>query len=138
LIAYAGRSIDGTEPKYKLPAGFKKSRVLFNLCRALEESSTGAVVLVEGFFDCMKVTQSEHVCVALMGCSLSKEQESQVVAHFRQVVIMLDGDQAGRNAATEIAMRLAPKVWVRIVEVAEGTQPDQLATEELGALLERV
>jgi DNA primase len=33
LVAYAGRSIDGSEPKYKLPAGFKKSHVLFNLCR---------------------------------------------------------------------------------------------------------
>src|SRR5207302_4533175 len=60
LVAYAGRSIDGTEPKYKLPAGFKKSQVLFNLCRALEEDSAAAVVLVEGFFDCMKVTQAEH------------------------------------------------------------------------------
>jgi len=31
LIAYAGRSIDRTEPKYKLPAGFKKSDVLFEV-----------------------------------------------------------------------------------------------------------
>jgi DNA primase len=135
LVAYAGRSIDGTEPKYKLPAGFKKSQVLFNLCRALEEDSTGPVVLVEGFFDCMKVTQAEHVCVALMGCSLSKEQETQLVAHFRQVVIMLDGDEAGRNAAIEITTRLVPKMWVRIVNVPEGSQPDQVAVEELRALL---
>jgi DNA primase len=138
LIAYAGRSIDGAEPKYKLPAGFKKSHVLFNLCRALEEDSAGAVVVVEGFFDCMKVTQAEHVCVALMGCSLSKEQEAQLVAHFRQVVVMLDGDEAGRNAATEMAARLAHKAWVRIVDVPEGMQPDQLKPEELRILLARV
>src|SRR5689334_8790931 len=31
LVAYAGRSIDGAEPKYKLPAGFHKSIELFNL-----------------------------------------------------------------------------------------------------------
>ena len=30
-IAYAGRSIDSAEPKCKLPAGFKNSRVLFKL-----------------------------------------------------------------------------------------------------------
>src|ERR1019366_9420159 len=71
LVAYAGRSIDGSEPKYKLPAGFKKSQVLYNLGRALEEDSMGAVVLVEGFFDCIKVVQAERACVALMGCSLS-------------------------------------------------------------------
>jgi len=46
LVAYAGRSIDGSEPRYKLPAGFKKSHVLYNLARALQEDSTGAVVLV--------------------------------------------------------------------------------------------
>ena len=28
LVAYAGRSIDGSEPKYRLPAGFKKGHVL--------------------------------------------------------------------------------------------------------------
>jgi DNA primase len=138
LVAYAGRSIDGSEPKYKLPAGFKKGQVVFNLCRALEEGSTGAVVLVEGFFDCMKVTQAEHVCVALMGCSLSKEQESQLLVHFRRVIIMLDGDDAGRNAATEVAARLAHRVWVRIVDLAEGSQPDQLTMQELQQLLQGI
>jgi len=136
LVAYAGRSIDGSEPKYKVPAGFKKSQVLYNLTRALEEDSTGAVVLVEGFFDCMKVVQAEHVCVALMGCSLSADQEAQLVRHFRQVVIMLDGDDAGRRAAVEIAGRLGQKVWVRMLEVAQGKQPDQLATGEIRELLQ--
>jgi DNA primase len=101
----------------------------------LEEDSTGAVVLVEGFFDCMKVVQAEHVCVALMGCSLSGDQEEQLVAQFRQVVIMLDGDDAGRRAATEIAGRLAHRAWVRVVDLPDGKQPDQLAIEELQQLL---
>ena len=92
LVAYAGRSIDGREPKYKLPAGFKKSQVLYNLARALEEDSTGAVVLVEGFFDCIKVVQAEHVCVALMGCSLSEDQEVQLVGS-----LPASGHHAGRR-----------------------------------------
>ena len=36
LVAYAGRSIDDSEPKYKLPTGFHKSLELFNLDRAVE------------------------------------------------------------------------------------------------------
>jgi len=138
LVAYAGRSIDGSEPKYKLPAGFRKSQVLFNLPRALEEDSTGAVVLVEGFFDCIKVTQAEHVCVSLMGCSMSDDQEAQLAAHFRQVVVMLDGDEAGRKAAREIAGRLANRLWVRMVNLPDGQQPDQLSTEDLQRLLAKV
>jgi hypothetical protein len=31
LVAYAGRSIDGTEPEYKFPAGFRKRLELWNL-----------------------------------------------------------------------------------------------------------
>jgi hypothetical protein len=74
--------------------------VLFNLCRAAEETE-GLVVLVEGFFDCIRVTQAERPCVSLMGCSLSGQQEAQLVAHFRQVVILLDGDEAGRRGAQD-------------------------------------
>jgi len=137
LVAYAGRSIDGSEPKYKLPAGFKKSQVLYNLVRALEEDPTGGVVVVvEGFFDCMKVVQAEHVCVALMGCSLSEQQETSLVEQFRHVAVMLDGDDAGRRAAVEIAAHLAQKVWVRVVEVPQGKQPDQLAIGEIRELLQ--
>ena len=46
-------------------------------------------------------------------------------SHFRQLAIMLDGDEAGRNAATEAATRLAHRVWVKIADVAEATQPDR-------------
>ncbi len=138
LVAYAGRTIDGSEPKYKLPAGFKKSQVLYNLARALEEGSTAAVVLVEGFFDCMKVVQAGHACVAHMGCSISAEQEQRLVQHFRQVVIMLDGDEAGRRAATEIAGRLANSVWVHVVDMPDGKQPDQLPAQEIQELLGKV
>lgn len=64
LVAYAGRAIDGSEPKYKLPTGFRKSAVLYNLHRVKAQE----VILVEGFFDCMKVWQSLHpFAVALMG-----------------------------------------------------------------------
>jgi DNA primase len=108
LVAYAGRAIDNSEPKYRLPAGF---------------------------IDCIKVVQAERVCVALMGCSMSAEQEAQLASRFRRAVIMLDGDEAGRKAVVEIAGRLARKMWMRVVNVPDGKQPDQLSTEELQALL---
>ncbi len=138
LVAYAGRSIDGSEPKYKLPAGFKKSHVLYNLARVLEDDSSGTVVLVEGFFDCMKVVQAEHPCVALMGCSLSHGQEEQLIRHFRRVVVLLDGDESGRTAALEITTRLVGSLWVRVLELADGSQPDQTSPEELGRLILQV
>jgi DNA primase len=134
LVAYAGRAIDGSEPRYKFPAGFHKSLELFNLHRVKAEVS---VVLVEGFFDCMKVAQAGYPCVALMGSTMSAAQEDLLTEHFAHVVVLLDGDEAGRSAATEIADRLQHRVYhVDLVEVPDGKQPDQLTEDELHGLLD--
>lgn len=132
LVAYAGRAIDGTEPRYKLPAGFQKSAVLFNLHRVTAEE----VIVVEGFFDCLKVWQSLNpFVVALMGSSMSEKQEQLLLRQFRRVTLLLDGDEAGRAAADEIAQRLLRRLFVRVVDVPEGNQPDQLSEEQLAVLL---
>ena len=136
LVAYAGRSIDGSEPRYKFPAGFHKSLELFNLHRVRGEVS---VVLVEGFFDCMKVTQAGFPCVALMGSTMSKAQEELIGEYFGHVVVMLDGDEAGREAAVGIADRLQRVVYqVQLVDLPQGVQPDQLSTDEIHRLLDRI
>ena len=73
--------------------------------------------------------------MALMGCSLSVEQEDLLAAHFRGAWLMLDGDEAGRKAAAEILPRLARRMFIRVVDVGDGRQPDQLTDEEIAALL---
>jgi DNA primase len=136
LVAYAGRSIDGSEPRYKFPAGFHKSLELFNLHRVRGEVS---VVLVEGFFDCMKVAQAGFPCVALMGSTMSKAQEELLRENFGQVVVMLDGDEAGRRAASEIADRLQRIVYqVQLAELLNDVQPDQLSVEEIHRMLDGI
>ena len=136
LVAYAGRSIDGSEPRYKLPAGFHKSAELYNLHRVLEQSSAqGPVVVVEGFFDCMKVSVAGFPCVALMGSSLSDVQEALVAAKFERVIVMLDADEPGQQAAAECLTRLSRLMWVRAALLPEGKQPDQLSSEELQEVL---
>ncbi len=133
LIAYAGRAIDQTEPKYKLPTGFKKSAVLFNLHRM---RSGDPVIIVEGFFDCINLHQAGYSeVVALMGSSLSVQQE-ELLRDFSDVVILLDGDDAGREAAKGIAGRLSHSHWVRIVSLNNGIQPDELPYEEIHELLD--
>ncbi len=133
LVAYSGRAIDGSEPRYNFPAGFHKSLELFNLHRVRGETS---IVLVEGFFDCMNVTQAGYPCVALMGSTMSKMQE-KVLEDFAHVVVMLDGDEAGRIAAEGIVDRLQRFLYkVDSVELPDGTQPDQLSADELHRLID--
>jgi len=136
LVAYAGRAIDGSEPRYKFPAGFHKLRELFNLHRVKEELS---VVLVEGFFDCMKITQAGFPCVALMGSAMSRTQQALIAQNFASVVLMLDGDDAGRTAMDDIGNRLQSSLFrVITIELDLGMQPDQLSHEQIHMELDAV
>jgi DNA primase len=135
LVAYSGRAIDETEPKYRLPAGFRKSHVLFNFHRAIQ-SREYPLILVEGFFDTFKIHQAGHHNVAaLMGSQLSDRQAELIGTHFHQVILMLDADEAGKAATAAAGRALSSILGVQIVELAPGTQPDQLASEEINRLL---
>jgi DNA primase len=135
LIAYSGRAIDEAEPKYRLPAGFRKSHVLFNLHRAIQ-SRDHTLILVEGFFDTFKTHQAGHHNVAaLMGSKLSDRQAELIRTYFDQVILMLDADEAGKAATAAAATALSSILSIQIVELASGTQPDQLTSEEINQLL---
>lgn len=135
LVAYAGRSIDGSEPRYLFPPGFRKSQAVFNLHRAAR-GSAGCGIVVEGFFDCLRVHQAGYRNVgALMGVSLSKPQETLLLERFQQLVLMLDADEAGRQASQQLAARLRGKVSLFIVGLPSGRQPDQLPSEEIRRIL---
>jgi DNA primase len=126
LIAYAGRSVDGREPRYRFPAGFFKSQVWFNFHRAAAIPGD-TVVAVEGFFDCLRVSQAgvENV-VALLGTELYQHPAQLLCDRFRGVLLMLDGDEAGRRAQARVAARLRDRCAVRVMGLPEGAQPDQL------------
>ena len=137
LVGYAGRSLDGSEPRYRFPPGFAKSQVLFNLHRAAAMQQS-TVIVVEGFFDCLKINQAGFgSVVALMGSALYEHQHRLLVQHFRQIVLMLDGDATGRRASAVVSDRLSTDCAVRVVRLGENTQPDQLPEQMLRELLER-
>jgi DNA primase len=137
LVGYCGRSVDATAPRYKFPAGFAKSQMVFNLHRAANSRAETGIV-VEGFFDCLKVHQAGFgSVVALMGAVLSDRQRRLLTDRFRRLILMLDGDPTGRRASNTIVAQLARHCWVKVIELATNTQPDQLSAEAIGALLKR-
>lgn len=135
LVAYVGRSLDPNEKdKYHFPAGFHKSLALFNLHRVTGDQ-VDAVLVVEGFFGAMKIWQAgfQNV-VALMGCTMSEAQE-KLLERFKTIVLMLDPDEPGREAAKELAPRLAANHFVRSVNLPDGKQPDTLSSAEIQSIL---
>lgn len=140
IVAYVGRLIEGepseTNPKYKLPPGFKKSLELFNIDRAAKEPAAEPLVIVEGFFDCMALHELGHrKTVALMGSSLSDDQEKLIQQHTdanSRIILMLDEDEAGQSSREEIAARLSRFCFVKThVFDRPGMQPEELSSEAL-------
>ena len=135
LVAHCGRAMDGSAPRYRFPAGFQKSRVVFNYHRALATGSD-QVILVEGFFDCMRVHQAGFPCVAaLMGVQLSEAQTELLVRGFSRIVLLLDGDQAGQAATVRIAAVLREACTLEELHLKPGCHPDQLSTDQIRQIL---
>jgi len=142
-LAYAGRwpgnPPEGT-PKYKLPAGFRKSLELFNLDRAIKEPDDHPLVIVEGFFDCIKLWQHGlRRVIAIMGSTLSPAQEELIRKNTNstsRVLVMLDEDDAGRAGRDDIARRLTRFCYVKIHSFENaGVQPEHLSAEQVRSLI---
>jgi DNA primase len=136
LVAYCGRAIDRSQPRYRFPSAFAKSEFVFNLHRAAAAGQPTAVV-VEGFFDCLKVHQAGvPAVVALMGAELYEPQKSALLRHFRSIILMLDGDAAGRHATAALTAQLRPYATLRVIHLDDGVQPDQLTSDAAREILQ--
>lgn len=139
LVAYAGRwpgeaGWPEGEDRYKLPQGFEKTRVLFNLHRVADIDHA---IVVEGYFSLFRLHELGYDnVVALMGRSLSPWQADMLATRFAKLTLLLDGDGPGRAATVDILPRLTRRLWVRAPELPEGTQPDTVAEDTLRVLLD--
>jgi len=142
VVAYAGRwpgePPEGT-PKYKLPTGFRKGQEVFNLDRAIREVTELPLVIVEGFFDAIKLHQHGHRnVVALMGSTMTAAQEELIRGNTNansNVVVMFDEDEAGKAGRDDIAARLSRFCFVKVhVFDKPDMQPEHMTAEEVKEL----
>lgn len=135
LVAYAGRSIDNTEPRWKLPAGFSKSVEIYNIHRCWTDQE---VVLVESFWGVLACVRAGILnAVAVMGTSISEWQAAMLAARFKRVIVMLDGDEYGREAISGAvhALVMAEVEHIDLVLLPKGAQPDSISPEDLRRFL---
>jgi DNA primase len=123
-IAFGARQLaDGSAAKYinsPSTAIYQKSAVLYNLHRASPEAAKGGrVVLVEGYLDAIAAHRAGvRNAVAACGTALSEGQADQLKQCASEVVLNLDSDVAGRDAALKHARALLEKgLRVRAVDL---------------------
>lgn len=141
-LAYLGRwpgddFDEASRPRYKWPEGFCRGRVVYSLSQALEAAQSKPLVIVEGPFSVYHLFQAGFPnVVATFGAGVTDEQAAILIATRRPLLLMFDGDQAGK-AGTQLALpRLADRSFVRVVRLFDGQSPDDLSPAELRDLLQ--
>jgi 5S rRNA maturation endonuclease (ribonuclease M5) len=145
IVAYAGRAIkkhdQETRGKYLFPSGFTKSVELFNYHRVASKNKLlreYGVIVVEGFFDAIKLTALGYPnVVALMGWSLSEIQEKLLLSLTNKILLFLDNDEAGIEATEKTRQSLIHKAFIKIARYPDGekTQPEDFSQDELKTIL---
>lgn len=139
VVAFAGRRMDDKKENKWVNSPenivFKKSKILFGYRTARSlVNLTKSYFIVEGYADQMRLTENKEAAVAIMSSSISKEQCSLLIGVQATPIIMLDGDDAGRNGTVKIveAMMLngmEPKCAL----LKAGLDPAELSSEEIKA-----
>ena len=129
VIAFGGRVMDDSKPKYKNSSDtpvFKKSRNLFALNFA-RMASKDSLILCEGYMDVIALHAAGiNNAVATLGTAITSEQARIMKNYTDKVVICYDSDEAGRKAALR-AMKLLGDVGieVNVLTIPGAKDPDE-------------
>jgi len=101
VIAFGGRALDDSKPKYINSPDtvvYNKGRHLFamNIAKKCGEKT---IMLVEGYMDTISLHQrGVHNVVASLGTALTEAQGRLLRRHSEKVILGYDADGAGQNA----------------------------------------
>jgi DNA primase len=144
VIAFGGRSFDGSEPKYlnspETPI-FNKRKVLYGLDRARNAiDDETPPILAEGYMDVIRCHLSGFgSAVAPLGTALNREHGVLLKRYADRVLLAYDSDEAGRRAARNSArILLACGLDVGILSMPAGEDPDSLIREKGGDAFRRL
>ena len=138
VLAFSGRALSAEErAKYinsPETAFYTKGRELYGLHVAHKGiRKAGYAVLVEGNFDVVTLhARGFDMTCAPLGTAMTEAQARLLKRYTTKVVLMLDGDEAGRAAARK-ALRVLLSVDLTDVVFADlpaGTDPDDIVQQE--------
>lgn len=113
VIAFGGRVMDGSQPKYlnspETPV-FNKRRILYNLNYARECGyDARRLIICEGYMDVIAMDKyGIGYAVAPLGTALTEDQIQEAWKVVNEPICCFDGDAAGIRAATRSVDRVLP------------------------------
>ncbi|HRO66820.1 MAG TPA: DNA primase [Pseudobdellovibrionaceae bacterium] len=144
-VAFGGRVLNPEDnPKYlnspETPV-FEKKKVLYGLHQTARYiRSEDQAVIVEGYMDAVSLYQA-GICnvAAVMSSSLTMEQSRIIKRMTRNVVMLLDGDQAGIDGAERsLPLLLQGDLYPKGVFLPGNKDPDDFVRSEGAEALQQV
>uniref|UniRef100_A0A7V3ZVS7 DNA primase n=1 Tax=candidate division WOR-3 bacterium TaxID=2052148 RepID=A0A7V3ZVS7_UNCW3 len=136
VIGFGGRVLDEeTEPKYlNSPETkvFKKGENLYGLYQTMNYLIKNKAILVEGYFDLLTLfDKGIKNLVAPLGTGFTINQARLLKRYNDEIIILFDGDQAGREA-TKRAIEVALKAGLNplVAWLPENYDPDKYLNEK--------
>jgi DNA primase len=137
VVAFGGRALsDDQQPKYlntsETPI-FRKREAFYGFPAALEAMRrTDRAVVVEGYFDQIALRRAGvQEAVATCGTALTPEHARSLRRRARRVVLLFDGDGAGRRAmARALEILLPTGLRVCAAALPAGDDPDSFLVRE--------
>jgi len=129
VIAFGGRVLDDTKPKYlntsDTPA-FKKSRNLFALNYAKNHCEDG-FILCEGYMDVIALHAAGFEnAIATLGTAITSEQARLLKKYADKVMISYDSDEAGQKAANRaISLLEEAGLEAKVIRIPDAKDPDE-------------
>ena len=137
MIGCTGRAIDETEPKW-LHSRFSRNSILYNSWFAASYiHSKNTAIIVEGPGDIWKLEDAGiHCGLAILGSSLTPNQ-LKLLSQLgtMNVVLLLDNDDAGKNATSKIVKQLKNLYNIEIPEIGSFNDVGDMPTEEIQRIL---
>ena len=131
IVGFSGRRYDGKkEDKYintKQTPIFHKGTILYNYSDSRESvRQKNQVIVMEGFMAVIRAsTIGVKNAVALMGTAMTKEQAELIKRLSHNVILMFDGDDAGRKATLTNGEELEKLgLDIKVAELDGGLDPD--------------
>ncbi len=130
VVAFAGRVLDDSKPKYiNSPESpiYHKGRVLFGLYQARQAMrQSGEVLVVEGYFDQLALYRAGFPqVVATCGTALTTEHARLLKRYVQRVILLFDQDAAGKQATFKAMTVLQEEgVPAAVIELPAGDDPD--------------
>ena len=134
LLTISARRTDSDEdPKYVLMKNIPKEATLYNLHIAKHYTGRDrTLILVEGFVDVWALASLRvYNVVAMMGTYITPNQARLIWKYAENIVVMLDADDAGREATPKVAGMLQQGASMRVIDLPDGRDPKNLTYMDL-------